>query len=279
MKLVAILVALAVLAVLGTAALITPDYFAKIDAEMKPPPQPNGTPEDSTKSSPGPPAANGGRAPAGTAKKNGGEPKPAEPARPIDNCARLAIIGGQGDCDTYEEITKILDTAPLAYNRPDTMVRGDTIEISLVIDPTEQGKPSARLKGLIGKIVDEKIKVSRTMSAELHGINFRVEPKGPQKRLVTKVAPVRWDWAVTPLVAGRDMALTLDVNIHFQEQGKVSLPVTVRAYRDRIFVDVAAWDRIKDIMAEITLVHTFLAAVLGSGGLLGAIAWYRSRRK
>jgi hypothetical protein len=168
-----------------------------------------------------------------------------------------------------------LRKAPLAYNKPDTMTRGDRTAISLVIDATPNAEPAQRLVGFEGFVIQNTTKIARHMSAELKGEEFTVEPSEPQRRLVTAASAVEWRWYVTPQEAGKDKLLVLDVYAHLEEDNEISLPIVIRTFRDRIRVEVTTWDRIIDASSAIGAVNAFVAAIVGSGW--GLFVWWRKK--
>lgn len=194
---------------------------------------------------------------------------------PKQNCLVLGI-SSVSECPDIEAIYDSLKEAPLAYNRPQMMTLGQRHELSLVIDPRAGAEPAAGLNLLEGTIVEDTTKISLHMSAELRGRAFEVEPAGLQRRLVSPVALTRWSWFVTPLEAGEDQLITLNVYANI-ETGTVDLaPLSVRTFRDRIRVDVATWGYVMDIVNELSPVYTFVVAACGT--LFGAAAWLWERR-
>lgn len=210
----------------------------------------------------------------GLGKPLGGENS--EIGKAIKNCARLGIIAVDGQCTDYEAAIEGLAEAPLAYNRPVSMTRGVTQEISLVLDLDQQGAPATQLRGLSGEIVQATTKVARHMSAELRGVAFEIDPKEPQRRLVTAAAPVQWTWAVKPIEEGEAQFLTLEVHAHIEAEGAVSQPIKIRTFRDEILVEVTTWDRVTDVAAEIKPIHALVVAVIGSGW--GLFVWWRRKK-
>jgi hypothetical protein len=198
--------------------------------------------------------------------------------RKVSECLALGIVSGD-ICYDYKAIYDSLRRAPLAYNRPDKMTLGRRAEVSLVIDPTDTSDPAAALEGLEGSIVEGTTKISLNMSAQLQGAAFRMEPDGLQRKLVTSGTPTRWTWFVTPLEAGDDKIITLDVYAHIQDGDNVLEPFSVRTYRDRISVDVATWDYVVSMVQDLTPVHAFVVALFGTLSGIAAWAWRHSSRK
>ncbi len=191
-------------------------------------------------------------------------------------CLKIGIISEENDCTKYEKILDGLKEAPLAYNRPDSMIRGEATEISLIIDPTKMQDPTIGLAKLEGNIVKNISKISRYMSAELSSIDFNIKPAGLQQKLVTSFSPTRWTWKVVPVVAGEGKLITLDVYAHIKQNNQISDPITVRTFRDRIKVDVKVWDQILDLVKDVQPIHTFVIAILG--GLGTFYLWWKLRK-
>jgi hypothetical protein len=191
-------------------------------------------------------------------------------------CLALGILDPKKDCRLHEAALNSLREAPLAYNMPTTMVRGQRVEVSLVVDATAAGKPEAALPRLRGAVVTGTTKISRFMSAELEGAAFKIEPGEPEQKLVTEAGPVQWRWVVTPMEEGEEQPLVLNLYAHVEEEdGELSLPVAIKSFQDYFKVDVTLWDRISDGVGVIEPLYGFAAGTAGSGWAL--ILWLRRR--
>jgi hypothetical protein len=162
-------------------------------------------------------------------------------------------------------------------NREETVV--------LILDPTKTNaiseetarKEMAILLGVESKDVIPKLtKVSRQMSASLGGASFKVEPAGPQTRIVTKAAPVRWEWRVIPTEGGeKKLTLTLAVAIGKDEQN--TQPVQIKTLEEQIKVDVSTWDQALSVIPGVNslfgAVGGIVTVVMGMAAWLYRKAW------
>ncbi len=193
-----------------------------------------------------------------------------------DPCALLGVVEGEGECLHIEEIVAGLKKAPLSYNRVTEMVRGERTPLALIVDLSGQADAEEEFTGLDGQLVTAETEVTRHMSAELSGSAFDIEPKGAHRKLITSVAPTRWDWTVTPIEQGKGKLLLLQVFVHIERNGEVSPPITIDTFRDLIAVEVTAWDRVTDVVAAVNPVYAFGVAVIT--GISGLYTWWRRKR-
>lgn len=215
-----------------------------------------------------------------TASRNGtgSASMPSTASAPPQRCAELGVIvDGEQSCIDYETVLAGLKSAPLAYNRPERMVRDRVTDISLVIDPTVAPDPAGALSEFSGEPVEAETKIARHMSARLSGAAFEITPDGFQKKLISAAAPTQWVWGVVPREGGSDKVLTLEVFAHVVAGERVSEPVTLRTFHDKIVVDVSTLDWLNDIISKIKPIYAFIATVIA--GLAGAFVWIGKRRR
>jgi hypothetical protein len=186
----------------------------------------------------------------------------------------------------YEKVVEQLREAPLAYNKPDTMVRGRPTLISLVIDVSNQEDLAKEFTGQEGEVVKATTKIARQMSAELTGNAFNIEePKGNQQKIITEVARTRWDWQVTPIEEGKNKILVLSVYAHIEivkKDGDIHIllpPVPIRTFRTEIQVYVNTYDRIVDAATAFSQIHAGIIGIITlTGSLWGVFVWWRRKQ-
>jgi hypothetical protein len=201
---------------------------------------------------------------------------PEEPVEPdVENsCRELGVI--DTSCTDFEALVSNLATAPLAYNKPEEMVRGRQEEVSLVIDLTGEIDLEDELADVPGEVVQGETKVARHMSAELRGGAFSIDPQGLQKKLITAVSVNRWDWTVTPTEEGENQRLRLTVYVHIAENGVVSEPIRWKTFDAEIPVDVTTWDQVQDVVTKINPVFAFVVTFVGAGWAV--FMWWRRKK-
>lgn len=156
------------------------------------------------------------------------------------------------------------------------MTVGEVVEVDLSLNPSNPKEAKEQLKGLQGIVTEGRSKIARHMSAELFGASFDVEPPGPQKRIVIDSSTTSWKWKVKPLKEGKEELLTLDIYVHLEVDGKTTPPITIKTYREKILVEVTAWDALKQSVADWTPIIALVLTVVGA--LWGIYSWLRGRK-
>ncbi len=193
------------------------------------------------------------------------------------DCVSLGITSE--DCIDYESIISQLTMVTVAYNRPESMILDEPIDISLVLGEVVGESPEDLLEGLPGDIEVTKTVMGRNMSAELQGAAFEVTPAGLQERLVMQSGATYWTWRVVPRSKGQ-YPLTLSIYVHVGGYGDLSAPIAIQTFRDQIEVKVRAWDQVADFITEgVNPVYTLIAAVAGISGIVwGGFVWWRKKK-
>ncbi|WP_282608032.1 hypothetical protein [Pelagibius sp. Alg239-R121] len=192
----------------------------------------------------------------------------------VASCLSQGIISASQDCLDIAALVKKLAKAPIAYNRPQTMYRGEPEQISLVIDPAGTADLKVEMRALTGEVIETKTEVTRKMSAEIAGSLFEIMPAGAQLKTLSPIVPTRWDWRITPQKEG-DAPLTLNVYVVFEQAGEKKEVVAVRSYTDPIQVDVHAIDQVGDVVSRAEPIYAFVATV--TTGLFGFCVWLVTR--
>jgi hypothetical protein len=143
------------------------------------------------------------------------------------------------------------------------------------------------LTGMPAEVVTAIVQVSPHVKALLTGPVDLVEirPRGgdeAQRKAVTLSAPVQWEWDVKAIGVGTAI-LQLDL-ISFIPSNEKDTSLQVSTFRRQIPIEISVFDRAKRVVADITPLWAFLAAVVTAvGGTLAFFGWKpafgRSRRK
>ncbi|MBL3574637.1 hypothetical protein JMK10_05270 [Rhodovulum sulfidophilum] len=207
--------------------------------------------------------------------RNSSRPRAAASAARPQNCLRYGVVG---HCRDVDLILANLGTADIAYNKPDSMIRGKPGIISFVVDLSPQEVPSDAFDGLPGQIVRADVPVSRYISAELWGAEdvFKISPAGPVRKQIFASSENRWDWTVKPLLGGAQV-LKLKTYVHLTENGAPRGAIGWKTFEATIPVKVTTSDRIRDMAAEIQPIHAIVLFVMSLAG--GAWANLRRRKK
>ncbi len=197
---------------------------------------------------------------------------------------------------TVDPVSRILDqlqSADLAFNRPESMKIGTTTVIELVLSPQEVSAlsdlpadaPVEEQADAVGLSqaregtprVVQGVDYALRMQAELSGSDFEISPSGPEEKTVLPNRSVRWVWSVEPTEPGPERVLTLSLSA-LVSQGDTDLPpVQIETFTETINVEISGWDRVVALSQEISAVHTMVAGV--GATLFGIVAWLWSRRR
>jgi hypothetical protein len=198
-----------------------------------------------------------------------------------NHCLRLGIAASE--CTDFEAILKGLKQAWTAYTYPKQMTKNHEYPVALVLDATKTDAVSEQaarteMAQLLGakpeEIIPKLTKIARSMSASLAGASFKIEPSGPQKRTVTDVAPVEWDWSVTPTDPG-DKTITLTLTVEVGKDEESTNPVQIKTLVEHINVNVSTWDEALSIIPGVNSVVVAISTTVGI--VVALLGWlYRS---
>jgi hypothetical protein len=198
-----------------------------------------------------------------------------------NHCLRLGIAASE--CTDFEAILKGLKNAWTAYKYPKQMTKNHEYPVALVLDATKTDAVSEQtarteMAQLLGakpeEIIPKLTKIARSMSASLAGASFKIEPSGPQKRTVTDVAPVEWDWSVTPTDPG-DKTITLTLTVEVGKDEESTNPVQIKTLVEHINVNVSTWDEALSIIPGVNSVVVAISTTVGI--VVALLGWlYRS---
>lgn len=226
----------------------------------------------------------GKKGPSGANLKGSSATRPTRPTPPAQpstkqpatdaSCVTQGVLSASSDCLDLVVLVKQLSKAPIAYNRPETMYRGEPEQISLVIDPGGTADMKLEMRALKGRVVETQTQTTRRMSAEIAGSLFEIEPAGVQTKTLSPLVPTRWDWRITPQKEG-DAPLTLSIYVIFEQGDGRQEAIAIRNYTDPVQVHVHAMDKVGDVVAKAEPIYAFLATVVT--GLFGFCVWLIAR--
>jgi hypothetical protein len=170
-----------------------------ISPPQGPPPPPTGEPPPPSTT---PPLTGGGGG-----DGDGDAPPPPTPAPtpappPSQPNPGPGVIGD----DLYEKIDDAYEDLPwasVAFNAPETIGRGETVAIELLLSLR---KTVERLKRQIteaGAQVGARVQVTDVMEARLTGTDFEILAVSPERQRVTAGEDTSWSWDVRPTQTGK----------------------------------------------------------------------------
>ena len=138
--------------------------------------------------------------------------------------------------ELIDRIDTFLDQLPegsIAFNAPQTMLAGDTLEMRLVLSPQISAEAlQQRLEGLPGVVQGATVRIAPVMEAVLTGQNFAISAITPTRQAVARIEPTEWRWQVTATTAG-EHSLHLVLNVQVEGTSR-----TLRTFDRTIQVDV-----------------------------------------
>ncbi len=165
---------------------------------------------------------------------------------------------------------------PIAYNRPpELMALGKAVDVSLIIDATDDADAAAGLEGFEGEVVERDVVLSDEVSAQLTGAAFDIELMSVSRQLLSSRAQNRWQWRVTPVQEGEHMLI---LELFGYAQGS-SAAEPLDAYRDRISVEVKQLDKIVTLAKDYEPVIGAIGGIAGMFSALFAFIRFTSNRK
>jgi hypothetical protein len=129
-------------------------------------------------------------------------PPPVPPPPPSPDNPGPGVDGA----DLYEDIDAAYEDLPwasVAFNAPETIGRGETVAIELLLSLR---KTVERLKRQIteaGARVGARVQVTDVMEARLTGTDFEILAVSPERQRVTAGEDTSWNWDVRPTRTGK----------------------------------------------------------------------------
>ena len=147
----------------------------------------------------------------------------------VDNVDADTSISMPGQPDTRID-------ANIVYNRPDTMLLGESTEITLVLGKDDLYSHNELLDGEFedtDKLVNAASRLTEEVGAVLRGANFEISPDEEVRQMVLN-EKVRWTWSVKPKSEGTHK-LSLILYNYIESEGKETKQ-QLKALKDDIYV-------------------------------------------
>jgi len=173
-----------------------------------------------------------------------------------------------------EAIASKLKDYPVEYNKPASLLLGESTPVQLVIKTSEKQDAEPLFKGLEGDVAKTTVMVANDVSAQLSGppdrLDIKLRDEKNNMRTISSPVPITWIWDVKPLKPG-EAQVTLEVTSYIKT-GKDTEPVPIRVLQDTWVVEAhgIAWVRYQ--IAQIDPILAFVAT-LGTLGA-GVLAWF-----
>ncbi|MFC7290981.1 hypothetical protein [Hirschia litorea] len=165
---------------------------------------------------------------------------------------------------------------PIAYNRPpEVMALNQAVDVSLIIDATDEANPAAGLEGFEGEVVERDVVLSDEVAAQLTGQAFDIQLMSVSRQILSSRAQNRWQWRVTPIKEGEHM-LILEI-FGYAKGSNAAEPLD--AYRDKISVEVKQFDKIVTLAKDYEPVIGAIGGIAGMFSALFAFIRFAGNRK
>lgn len=170
------------------------------------------------------------------------------------------------------EILPALEDGYFVYNQFSELKLGESETLVLKVAPTKTSAPDLSAV-LAGEQKRGVIKITPELSAELQGTaGLDVEAMSTKQQRISDATPVEWSWKITPNRASEAELLTISIYLHVDENS----PIRLKSYEEQITVTISPWLQMKSLVAEISPVWGFFAAVIPLS--CGAVIWIRKRK-
>ena len=126
--------------------------------------------------------------------------------------------------------------ASIVYNKPDTMLLGESTEITLVLGKSDLYSPDELSEGEFDdddKLITTERKLTKEIGAVLIGANFEISPAEEVRQMLLN-DKVRWSWSVKPKSEGTHK-LSLILYNYIKVEGKEAKQ-QLKALKDDIYV-------------------------------------------
>jgi hypothetical protein len=187
----------------------------------------------------------------------------------------IYLIAGN-PCIDIDLIIKNLAEGTYSFNKPDSAYVEEPFRVILTLTTAPDQDVSAVFLGTEGKVTTKQGQFAQHLEARLRGgIDFKVDPSGPQEQTVTSLNPVVWEWSVPPLKPG-NKTIFIDVAANLI-LGTQQEHVQLKTLDERIEI-------------RVSILHFILAAVTSLWGvalgiatmiiaILGVVHYSRSLRR
>ena len=186
-----------------------------------------------------------------------------------------AVISGPPQASNKliaDGIASKLKSFPAEYNKPRTLLLGDSTPVQLVIKTNENQEIPSLFKGLEGELAKTTALVAQDVSAQLTGPPDMLEItlRGDKMRTITSAAPIVWEWDVKPLKPGKAQ-VTIEVTSYITS-GKDKEPVPIRVIQDTWEVDARGLEWVKYQIQQIEPIRAFVFTM--GTGIAAVLAWF-----
>jgi hypothetical protein len=161
---------------------------------------------------------------------------------------------------------------PAEYNKPGTLLLGDSTPVQLVVKTNESQDTTPYFKDFAGEVTIATVMVASDVSAKLTGPpdTLQITLRGEDKRTILSPVPITWIWDVKPLKPGK-ANVTLEVTSYIKK-GNDTEPVPIRVLQDTWVVEAHGIEWMKYQIEQIEPIRAFIVAMVA--GVAAVLAWF-----
>lgn len=165
---------------------------------------------------------------------------PAPAGKESSSMPRIEVTPGTTEITNqkFEDISKQLYTANMAYTVPDRVNIKDSFKIQLLIDPTKGIGELLDALTVSGNKNARSIKVSRVVNAKITAPDFNVVEVSPADQVISNSSSTEWLWNLTPKEVGKH-EINITVTALITVDGKSSTH-HLKTYESSVVIDVTA---------------------------------------
>lgn len=180
-----------------------------------------------------------------TATTNTTKAPPFKPPHARPGGSANPVAGGQD----IAELRRQLHKGSIAFNAPETLHRGESAEIALLVG---LGNQSAALKAALQGPSSQKqsaaVQIADQMQAKLTGIGFDIQPESAETQTVGVLNMTQWRWQVSPTRTGK-LRLHLTLNALLKNDGETQA-VTIRTFDRTIPINVTFNEQLSSFFGD-----------------------------
>ena len=185
------------------------------------------------------------------------------------------VLAATDPCVDLDTLIKNLQVGTYYFNQPPSAYVGQPFTVVLTLQTAAGQDISGSFQDTAGDVKSDPGKWAQHLEATLHGLDFQIDPEGPQERTATESSPVQWRWTVSAQSAGKK-DLDIDVNA-ILTVGPTSDRYFIRTLEDQIQVNVTYSQMI--VSAFTGLWGLLLGAATMLIAVLSALHYWPSKSK
>ena len=165
-----------------------------------------------------------------------------------ETCAyKMRGLGVVSDsCSDIEPVVTSLRRGDFIFNKPNQAFIGRPLTIVMILKTNDDQDTQTAFAVTKGPKQTITAPYARSIESTLRGLDFEIDPSGPQRRTVTSLEPVKWEWTVIPEKSGVKI-ISIDVDALISIQNEL-LPYRVNTMQTELRIVVTPAERVKQFL-------------------------------